>query len=211
MNYARETDDRVRGWFNGWIRWEKRHKHGRQLAVGLGAYRNTPEDLLAQIARVRTADGRGRADGVSLFSYAVPRLPPQVAPGSDLPAVVDVAAIGPGRLAFLKDGIGNGPGPFARPARVPPMPWIERPERGWIAGTVNAPAPGRADGLTVKARRTGFSLFRRTKRAQADGSGYFAFTNLKPGRYRLWVDEGANEREPVEVVVEAGKVSRAAP
>ena len=41
MNYARETDERVRGWFDGWIRWEKHHAHGRQLAVGLGAYRNT--------------------------------------------------------------------------------------------------------------------------------------------------------------------------
>ena len=32
MNYASETDARVRGWFDGWMRWEKHHSHGRQLA-----------------------------------------------------------------------------------------------------------------------------------------------------------------------------------
>ena len=41
MNYASETDARVRGWFDGWMRWEKNHSHGRHLGVGLGAYRNT--------------------------------------------------------------------------------------------------------------------------------------------------------------------------
>ena len=58
MNYATETDTRVRGWFDGWIQWEKHHGHGRQLAVGLGAYRNTSADTLAQIRRARMPDGR---------------------------------------------------------------------------------------------------------------------------------------------------------
>ena len=31
MNYASETDARVRGWFDGWMRWEKNHSHGRHL------------------------------------------------------------------------------------------------------------------------------------------------------------------------------------
>ncbi len=210
MNYARETDRRVREWFDGWIRWEKRHKHGRQLAVGLGAYRNTPEHLLAQIARVRAADGGQRAEGVSFFSYAAPRLPPEGTPSGNLPAV-DPAAIGPDRLAFLADGLGGAPGPFARRARVPAMPWIERPERGSIAGMVSTPAPGGADGVAVKARRTGFPLFRRTMRVETDGNGYFGFTKLKPGRYRVWLDDGRGNARRVEVVVEAGRVSRAAP
>ena len=52
MNYATETDDRVRGWFDGWMRWEKQHQHGRQLAVGLG--------VLPKYARAHTrADREG--------------------------------------------------------------------------------------------------------------------------------------------------------
>lgn len=194
MNYATETDARVRGWFDGWIRWEKRHKHGRQLAVGLGAYRNTPEHTLAQIARVRRPEGSGRADGVSFFSYAAPRAAP---PGDS--GVKD--------LAFLAGGA--GPGVFGRPAPVPAMPWIERPERGWIAGVVQAGDPQAADGVKVKVKRRGLpilSLFRRARSVRTDGNGYFGVTNLKPGRYRVWLDGVDGSR--VDAAVEAGKVTR---
>jgi len=203
MNYARETDARVRGWFDGWIRWEKTHRHDRHLAVGLGAYRNTPEDLLAQIARVRRSEDGRAANGVSFFSYAVPRQPPLAAPGSELPAAPDPLAVRSDRLAFLADGVGSIAGAFVRPAPVPAMPWIDAPSRGWIAGTVRA---ADADGASVKVKRAGFSLFRRTRTVRADGNGYFGLTNIRPGRYRVWVD-GA--RSKTDVRVEAGKVTRA--
>ena len=45
--------------------------HGRMLAVGVGAYRNAPEQVLAQIERVREPAHGKRADGVSLYSYRV--------------------------------------------------------------------------------------------------------------------------------------------
>ena len=196
MNYARETDDRVRGWFDGWIRWEKRHAHGRQLAVGLGAYRNIPEHTLAQIARVRRREGDRRVDGVSFFSYAVPRLPPDADPSAE-----------PGSLAFLAEGSGVTPGAFTRPAPVPAMPWIERPEHGWIAGTVAAATPAEADGVIVKVKRVGFGLFRRVRGAQSDGSGYFGLTRVKPGRYRVWVDDRGTRSAAIEVSVVAGRVA----
>ena len=197
MNYATETDERVRGWFDGWIRWEKRHKHGRHLAVGLGAYRNTPEHTLAQIARVRKAERGTRADGVSFFSYFSPHT--RDAGNGDTTA----------GFGFLAAGAGAMPGPFARPAAVPPMSWIERPEHGWIAGVVGATDAANADGAAVKIRRTGFRLFRRTRTVLADGNGYYGLTNVKPGRYYVWVD-GSNEPRAT-VVVEAGTVARVDP
>jgi hypothetical protein len=218
MNYARETDERVRGWFDGWIAWENRHKHGRQLAVGLGAYRNAPADTLAQIVRVRQAEGRHRADGVSFFSYASPR--PE-ARASDAPASAgDRAVLAIDRLDFLATGASGAPAAFARPAPVPPMPWIERPDRGWIAGEVRATSVPRtavaagessADGAAVNMRRSGFPLFARTRTTRADGNGYFGFTKVKPGRYRVWTDEGGRASTAVEVHVEAGKVARTNP
>jgi uncharacterized lipoprotein YddW (UPF0748 family) len=206
MNYARETDDRVRRWFDGWIEWEKRHKHGRQLAVGLGAYRNLPGDTIAQIARARAAERDRRVDGVSFFSYAAPQQQPEpVDPNAT--AAAASAPPGPDRFAFLVHGDGTTPGPFARPAPVPAMAWIDRPERGWIAGTVTAAAPGAADGVTVKIKRAGFPLFRRTKRVETDANGYYGVTNVKPGRYRVSLAGGNATR--VDVIVQPGAVARA--
>jgi uncharacterized lipoprotein YddW (UPF0748 family) len=207
MNYARETDERVRGWFDGWIRWEKRHTHGRQLAVGIGAYRNTPDDILDQIARVRRVDGSHRAYGVSFFSYASPQQP---AEGINNDA--SAAAAGPRpsaeQLAFLAEGSGQKPAAFARPAPVPPMPWIDRPQTGWIAGIVRDPdAP--TDTVRVKIKGSGFALFRRAKRVETDGNGYFGLTNVKPGRYRVWLEGDDADGSSAEVIVEAGKVARA--
>ncbi len=67
MNYAREQDPVVRGWFDGWIAWEKRERRDRHLVVGLGAYLNTQDDVLAQVERVRQRQGRDTVNGVSFF------------------------------------------------------------------------------------------------------------------------------------------------
>ena len=203
MNYATETDARVRAWFDGWIRWEKRHAHGRHLAVGLGAYRNTPEGTLSQIARARREDDGRSVNGVSFFSYAVTQPAVPAGAGEAAPAVS-----GAERVAFLADGAGALPGPFAHPAPVPSMPWIERPNRGWIAGVIQGPSAAAPDALTVKARRTGFRLFRRTKSVRSDGNGYYGFTDMKPGRYHVWIDGVRSGRSTV--AVEAGRVARPA-
>lgn len=215
MNYASETDDRVRGWFDGWIRWEKEHQHGRQLAVGLGAYRNTPAHTLAQIARARSDDG-GHIAGVSFFSHAVPVLPAAVKPGTDLPAV---PVSGSDRLAFLSHGVDSTPGAFARPAPVPSMPWMEHPDRGWIAGTVAAREAGENDTVEVTIVRRRYWPFGNTTKVRTDGNGYFAAARLKPGRYEVSITghpttvggpftgrHGATQR--FELEVQAGRISR---
>lgn len=203
MNYASETDERVRTWFDGWMRWEKRHQHGRQVAVGLGAYRNTPAHTLAQIARARAADD-GRVAGVSFFSYAVPTLPVAVKPGTDLPAL---PVSGSDRLAFLAEGIPGTAGAFTRPAPVPAMPWIERPDRGWLAGTVAATAEGENDSVEVTIVRRRYWPFGNTTRVRTDGNGYFGLARLKPGRYEVSVGS-AGRRQRFELDVQAGRISR---
>jgi uncharacterized lipoprotein YddW (UPF0748 family) len=235
MNYAREHDERVRGWFNGWIAWEKRHKAGRQLAVGVGGYLSTPEGVLAQVARVRTPDGAGRADGVSVFSYFQPSMAPPAPAGAAAPAVVPGStppaqappppAAAPDRLDYLVRGAGASPAAFTGPARVPPMPWIERPTHGFIAGTVSAdsngpleagpsglaPSSGAAgmEGRTVRIRRTGW--FRRTRKTVTDANGWFGMTQLAPGRYSVGLEDAQGRALPdrVEVAVTAGGVARA--
>jgi uncharacterized lipoprotein YddW (UPF0748 family) len=194
MNYARETDARVRGWFDGWIAWESRHAHGRAIAVGLGAYRNTPDDTLAQVARVRE---KGRLAGVSFFSYRVPSAGPE---GTEPPS-----AAPPGeRLLFLSAGTADSPAPFATPAPVPSFPWVESPRHGMLAGSVSASRTDEADDVEVEIRRTG--LFRKTLRARTDANGFFGLTGLSPGTYRVRLAK--DPASAVVVAVAAGRVAR---
>ena len=220
MNYAREHDERVRGWFNGWIAWEKRHKAGRQLAVGIGGYLSAPEGVLAQIARVRSMDGDAKADGVSFFSYYQPSMAPAPPAGAPAPPVVPgstpppqalpppIAA--PDRLDYLVRGAGGAGAAFTGPAPVPPMPWIERPTHGFVAGTVSDAAGSAIEGRTVRVRRTGW--FRRTRKTASDANGWFGMTKLSPGTYSVRLEDSAGRPLPVqaEVTIAAGRVARVA-
>lgn len=89
------------------------------------------------------------------------------------------------------------------------MPWIERPERGWLAGTVAASAASDNDDVVVKVTRKRFWPFGRTTRIRTDGNGYFGLANVKPERYEVSVDARGKRAANVLVRVEAGKVTRA--
>jgi uncharacterized lipoprotein YddW (UPF0748 family) len=190
MNYAREADPVVRGWFNGWIRWEKRHRHGRQTAVGIGAYLNSKESILAQLSRVRELSGSNRIDGVSFFSYASIYAGPRQ--DSSAPPAAD-------RFDFLSQGENA---PFVQTAPVPPMPWIDRPAAGWIAGTATGPDGKGIDGARVEMQRAGWWPFRRTLRTLTDGNGWFGFADVAPGRYQVRLPGSP----PALAEVEAGRV-----
>jgi hypothetical protein len=202
--------------------------------VGVGGYLSSPEGVLAQVARVRTPDGAARADGVSVFSYYQPSMAPPAPAGAAVPAVVPGStppaqappppAAAPDRLDYLVRGAGQAPPAFTEPARVPPMPWLERPDRGFIAGTVSAdgngpveagpsglaPSSGAAgmEGRTVRIRRTGW--FRRTRKTVTDANGWFGMTQLAPGTYGVRLEDPAGRPLPAraEVVVTAGGVAR---
>jgi uncharacterized lipoprotein YddW (UPF0748 family) len=218
MNYAREQDDRVRGWFDGWISWEKRHKAGRHQAVGIGGYLSAPDGVLAQVSRARTPDGKNRADGVSLFSYYQPSMAPPaptgqaasaVTPGSTPPPQTPPPpAAAPDRLDYLIQGAGNSPAAFTGPAAVPAMSWIERPTDGFAAGTVSDAKGTAIEGHTVRIRRTGW--FRKTRKTMTDATGWFGMTNLTPGTYSVRLEDPAGRPLPVqaEVTIAAGLVVR---
>jgi uncharacterized lipoprotein YddW (UPF0748 family) len=208
MNYARERDERVRGWFDGWIEWEKRERRDRSLIVGLGAYLNSPEEVLAQAERARQGKGNRVAQGVSFFSYAQPFRPASAATGSGntgAPAIGAVPA-----LDYLGAGTGARAALFTAAAPVPSMPWIDRPAQGYLLGRVVASSGEGRDGARVRIRRTGW--FRRTLESEADGNGYFGLARLSPGRYRVRVaapdDNGGDEEVTVTVAVTAGRVTR---
>ena len=114
MNYLPEHRELMRTWFDGWISWEKQHKYGRQVVVGLGANVNTPAELVAQIHRVRQTEGSNRADGIAFFSYDNLLHPP--APAASAAATAPSAVATNAAL----------PGKTIAPARgyVPRSPWL---------------------------------------------------------------------------------------
>jgi protocatechuate 3,4-dioxygenase beta subunit len=90
------------------------------------------------------------------------------------------------------------------------MPWIERPTDGFIAGTVTD-ATGRAvEAAILQIRRTGW--FRRTRRTTTDANGWFGLTRLKPGTYRVRLNDRTGQAACGQGVVDvkAGAVARIA-
>ena len=209
MNYALENRPVTRDWFDGWLRWEKRHKHGRALTVGIGAYLNPPAATLAQIRRVRDSEGVYHADGVSLFSYAAlaagrigVRSPGAQAVPEAKPEEEDSAE----RVLFLATGAPPEPPAFPQPAAPPEMEWIARPTRGWLAGTVRDAGSGAADGAAVTVKRVRW--FARRRRTRTDGNGFFGFTELPPGRYRVRLEARPRRSPEIELEIVVGRVAR---
>ena len=58
MNYDREAEGQQKIWFDNWIEWEKNHRSGRHLVIGLGAFLNAVEDTVAQVRRALTPSAR---------------------------------------------------------------------------------------------------------------------------------------------------------
>jgi uncharacterized lipoprotein YddW (UPF0748 family) len=68
MNYF--PDSTMASDFDHWIEFEKNHRYGRHVIIGMGNYLNSLDESLAQIGRARTRSQSGaRADGVSVYVY----------------------------------------------------------------------------------------------------------------------------------------------
>jgi hypothetical protein len=119
-----------------------------------------------------------------------------------------VPVSGADRLAFLAEGVDGTPGPFARPAPVPAMPWIDNPESGWIAGTVAASRPGENDTVEVTIVRRRYWPFGNRKVVRTDGNGYFGVARLAPGRYEVSIEGRFSRRTPHEASVRTGRRGR---
>lgn len=140
MNYFRQADARGRSFYSHWIEFERKNRHSRQIAAGLGAYLNSPEGNVVQARAALEPLRRGKKDtvsGISLFSYA----------------------------STVKSMMQQLPVLFPSPAPVPAMAWKQAPDRGHLCGMVAG-----GDGVVVeivRKRWTGWS--RRPVRADANG------------------------------------------
>jgi uncharacterized lipoprotein YddW (UPF0748 family) len=208
MNYIREGDPITGDWFDGWIRWQKTNKHGRQLAIGIGAYLNTPGSTMRQIARARRAEKGHKADGISVFSFAeLGYLSGGTGNSHHYDAEgIEASSDGGSEMTPLTDEVFPGFALFERTAPIPPMSWLDDPEQGMAAGVLRDDSGRPRDSVGLSLKRTGLlSPFRPTHDSKTDGNGFFGFLRIPPGEYQLRIAGEAGARI---VEIEAGKVTR---
>jgi uncharacterized lipoprotein YddW (UPF0748 family) len=204
MNYARESDLTVRRWFDGWVRWEKSHKHGRQLAVGIGAYLNSREANLAQIARVFETESGRQIDGVCFFSYANPFASRHEA--LETAERRRTEAAGPAkRVLYLSSLAGSIRGVFDQPASPPGTEEILAQAPGDVPGTVLGTDGSFIDGARIPLQHT-LRLHSLRSARSSDGNSYLGFSNLKTGKHEVGVEGAIPKR--TELNVDQSKVPR---
>ena len=188
MNYDREFDARQKVWFDRWIEWEKNHRSGRHLVIGLGAFLNATADTVAQAQRALAPSARsGRAQGVAFYSYAITNqdgLPP-----------VDF-------FRALTRGGSDGARPlFAARVKPPLMAWKVRPTKGYLKGFVRHPDGRPADGLTVEISGPAWRTL------TVSGTGFYGAAGLPPGHYDITVTCFGQPMAAAEAEVRAGRVT----
>jgi hypothetical protein len=172
MNYKRDSRADQSVMFDQWSEFLADNQGRRSSVNGPALYLNSIEESLAQArdALAPTAAGN-RVIGWSGYSYA----------NASALAVSD-----PTQAAAQRDALADAlaAGLFAEEAAVPDMPWKSRPTRGHLEGKLEIRGGGVLDQaeVTLTSLANGDKVVRRS-----DGSGWFGFVDVKPGRYLVQV------------------------
>lgn len=181
MNYKRESVPEQVQMFQEWNEVLADWQAGRQNVVGPGIYLNTVEQSLRQARKALSPSAAGnRVAGWSGYSYAVPS---SVANTDATQADAERAALTAGLTE--SDPTGGGAPLFAEPAAVPEMTWKTQPTKGQLVGTLAF-----ADGTPLdqaRVRLTNLDSGQRVTGRLSDGSGWFGFVDLRPGRWLVEV------------------------
>ncbi len=113
-----------------WSRFAKQNRFQRHLALGVGAYLNTISNSIVQMRNTRASQGPAvpRADGVLVYSYAVPAR-------DGVPRAEFITAL---TSPTVHDPI--LPPVFAEPVAPPAMPWKTDGSVRGLVGSVRTPA-----------------------------------------------------------------------
>lgn len=193
MSYYQET--KRAEMFRHWIDWAKDNQFGRWAVLSSGCWLNTIPDTLQQIRAIRKPSRRGNRPkgGILLYSYSGTNVDEAGVEQSFNDAFYDALAH---PSAYASDP------PFAAPAAYPELPWKSHPRAGHVQGFVlEAAGLKPVDGAEVSI------VGRVRRRMRADGTGYYAFIDLPPGKYRIEVRDGGKRRARSETTVKAGSVA----
>ena len=205
MNYKREHRDDQRRWYEEWNEFAKDHQYGRSTTVGSALYLNTIANSVIQVRKALAPSASGRT-GIGWVGYSYRTPDDQANAGlrtSDASRAELTRA-----LTQASEYDAQLPPVFAEPAAVPGTPWTSAPTRGHVAGTVATDTGVPFDQIRVELRDPETDAVLASH--LTDGSGYFAFVDVLPGRYKVFVpdDPRATGKRVALTDVTAGAVSR---
>ena len=200
MNYKRNwLDDQAQmnaEWNEVIADWQ----YDRHAIVGSALYLNEIEDTVEQIRQALAPTAAGNeVVGWTGYSYANPSLTglgqPRDVRDQERAALIE---------ALTTESPDGGAPVFADPAPVPEMTWKTQPTTGHLAGRVESRHDGALDQATITLVRRGEVV----ATTLTDGSGWFGFVDVEPGRYQVRVDAEDLGGPVVEVTrVQAGSLT----
>lgn len=228
MNYFPEWSAKHKLWYDQWIEWEKDNQYGRQIVIGPGTLSQYIEGALEQIRRAQAPSAQGNyAAGVCLFAYGAshlyscddfkapgagkgfPRQPYAFLPETNGWLFPLLSQEGSYTDPVLKTVIKTQP-VFPTPAKIPDMPWKSTPTTGHLMGQISSPIQMKYDRVKVIVQSLSPNESEVRREAYTDGSGWFGFAQLPPGRYQVWIDDQAfPQATPLDVVIHLGQVTEA--
>ena len=202
MNYKRdhEPDQKLR--YEQWSEYAKDNQYERQTVVGSAAYLNYTEGTVDQAREALAPSAAGNPSyGWAGYSYRNPDADTLAGERSSEESREELAKALTRERSYEDDT----PPVFAEEASVPEMPW--KSSEAHIRGTITEGGEP-LDGARVSLHRQRGDEQVDTRRA--DGSGYFGFVGLEPGRYRVVIEEeDFRGRRVIPVQVSAGELSDA--
>ena len=177
-------------WYRHWINWGKDNQFRRWDVPSSGIWLNSIEDSFQQIRAIRNPSKKGSSPaGVMLYCYAETNIDSR------------------GETVSYNDDfynkIGNPDhGPFKDVVEFPKLPWKVKPKFGHIQGfALEAQSLKPVDGMLV-------SLVGQNRSVRSDGTGYFAFVDVKPGNYKVRFSGSGYSTSLYSISVKAGKVAQ---
>ncbi|HEX6290722.1 MAG TPA: family 10 glycosylhydrolase [Herpetosiphonaceae bacterium] len=217
MNYKREhfvtEPNNQQRMYHEWNEFIKDQQHNRQAAIGSAIYLNyvgagadhVGGGSVAQVRKALAPSAAGNsAVGWVGYSYRTPdnltnegRRSGDIGRAELTKALTQPSAYDPITPPVFADG-----------AVVPEMTWKTQPTKGHLAGTVTTEDGTPFDQIRVELYDAETDAFVAAK--VTNGSGWFGFVDLAPGRYKVIVDgERVTGRRVAVVTVEAGQVASA--
>ena len=192
-----------RAWYEHWNEYIKDHQYGRQAVIGSALYLNSIPDSVAQVRKALAPSAAGnRSHGWVGYSFANPD---SLATANQRPRDTSRAEL-TRALTQPSEYDPVTPPVFADPTLVPEMTWKTQPIAGHVIGTVATAAGVPFDQVSLELRDAETDALLAQRRT--DGSGWFGFVDLAPGRYKVMVDgDRAYGRRGSVFTVRAGEVT----
>ncbi|MDP9375083.1 MAG: carboxypeptidase regulatory-like domain-containing protein, partial [Chloroflexota bacterium] len=208
MNYKREhfttEPNNQRRMYEEWNEFTKDNQYARQAAIGSALYLNFVDGSVAQVRKALAPSAAGNPSaGWVGYSY---RVPDALANSGTRSGDASRAAL----TQALTQPSQSDPAPvFAEPAAVPAMGWKTQPTQGHLKGTVTTSDGTPFDQVRVDLYDAETDALIATR--LTDGSGWFGFVDLAPGRYKVMVDNDRVYGRRVAVfTITAGQVATVA-